>query len=436
MAALNRIWKLHGDGRVVSAGDVVRPDERLSWPLTIGVGMQHVVAMFGATVLIPILMKLPPTTAVFFSGVGTLIYLAFVRNKVPSYLGSSAAFIAPVLAAQSVGGVPAALGGVVVTGAVFFLVGLLVDRTGSQVIQRIMPPLVTGTIVAVIGFNLAPIATSQWEEGKLAAFVTLLAILVIGVAFRGFIGRIAIFLGVIVGYLFAAAQGAVDLGPVGEAAWVGLPQLTAPTFQLAAIVLVLPAVLVLIAENTGHVKAVASMTERNLDDSLGRAYMGDGAATFVAGMGGGAGTTTYAENIGVMAATRVYSTAAYVVAALTAILLGFIPKFSALVGSIPPGVLGGASTVLFGLIAVLGARIWIEAGVDFRDPVNLTVAAFAVIVAAGNYEVTFGDFTFGGIALGSFGAIIAYHGLRALGGGREDLRRDVGDAPAARPGAA
>ena len=433
MAALNRIWKLHGDGRVVSPGDVVRPDERLAWPLTVGVGMQHVIAMFGATVLIPILMKFPPSTAVFFSGIGTLIYLGFVRNRVPSYLGSSAAFIAPVLAAQQVGGIPAALGGVAVTGAAFFAIGLLVDRTGSAAIQRLMPPLVTGTIVAVIGLNLAPIAKTQWDQGKLAAFVTLVAILVIGVAFRGFIGRIAIFLGVIVGYAFAAAGGDVDFGPVREAAWVGLPALTAPSFQAAAIVLVLPAVLVLIAENTGHVKAVASMTERNLDDSLGRAYMGDGAATFVAGMGGGAGTTTYAENIGVMAATKVYSTAAYVVAALTAILLGFIPKFSALVGSIPPGVLGGASTVLFGLIAVLGARIWIEAGVDFRDPINLTVAAFAVIVAAGNYEVTFGDFTFGGIALGSFGAILAYHGLRALGGRRDDLQRERRGAPAPGP---
>jgi uracil-xanthine permease len=431
--ALDRIWKLHGDGRVVSAGDVVRPDERLSWPLTVGVGMQHVIAMFGATVLIPILMKFPPSTAVFFSGIGTLVYLAFVRNRVPSYLGSSAAFIAPVLAAQQQGGIPAALGGIVVTGAAFFLVGLVIDRTGSSVIQRIMPPLVTGTIVAVIGLNLAPIAKQQWDGGKLAAFVTLAAILLIGVGFRGFVGRISIFLGVIVGYAFEALRGRVEFRAVGEAAWLGLPELTTPTFELAAILLVLPAVLVLIAENTGHVKAVASMTERNLDDYLGRAYMGDGAATFVAGLGGGAGTTTYAENIGVMAATKVYSTAAYVVAALTAIGLGFIPKFAALIGSIPVGVLGGASTVLFGLIAVLGARIWIEAGVDFRDPVNLTVAAFAIIMGAGNYEVAFGDYSFGGIALGSFGAIIAYHLLRAIGGRREDIQREVRETPATGP---
>ena len=296
----------------------------------------------------------------FFSGIGTLIYLGFVRNRVPSYLGSSAAFIAPVLAAQQVGGIPAALGGVAVTGAAFFAIGLLVDRKGSGAIQRLMPPLVTGTIVAVIGFNLAPIAKTQWDQGKLAAFVTLVAILVIGVAFRGFIGRIAIFLGVIVGYAFAAARGDVDFGPVREAAWVGLPALTAPSFQAAAIVLVLPAVLVLIAENAGHVKAVSEMTGADLDKDLGKAFMGDGAATTVAGAFGGAGTTTYAENIGVMAATRVYSTAAYIVAAFAAILFGLCPKFGVLVGSIPAGVLGGVTIVLYGMIAVLGAKIWVE----------------------------------------------------------------------------
>jgi xanthine/uracil permease len=176
-----------------------------------------------------------------------------------------------------------------------------------------------------------------------------------------------------------------------------------------------PVVLVLVAENTGHVKAVAAMTGRNLDGSLGRAFMGDGLATMLAGLGGGSGTTTYAENIGVMAATRVYSTAAYAVAAVAAILLGLCPRFGALVGTIPPGVLGGATTILYGMIAVLGARIWIEARVDFRDPVNLVTAAIALIVGAADYTLHAGSFEFNGIALGSFGAIAVYHLLRRLG---------------------
>jgi xanthine/uracil permease len=207
----------------------------------------------------------------------------------------------------------------------------------------------------------------------------------------------------------------VDRSGVLQAAWFGLPPMQFPSIDARAIVLVAPVVVVLIAENTGHVKAVAAMTGRNLDASLGRAFMGDGLATMLAGLGGGSGTTTYAENIGVMAATRVYSTAAYAVAAVAAILLGLCPRFGALVATIPAGVLGGATTLLYGMIAVLGARIWIEARVDFRDPVNLLTAGIALIVGAANYTVHLGSFEFNGIALGSFGAIAAYHLLRRLG---------------------
>jgi xanthine/uracil permease len=171
---------------------------------------------------------------------------------------------------------------------------------------------------------------------------------------------------------------------------------------------------VLIAENTGHVKAVAAMTGRNLDAYLGRAYMGDGLATMIAGLAGGSGTTTYAENIGVMAATRVYSTAAYAVAAISAILLGLCPKFGALIGTIPAGVLGGATTVLYGMIAILGARIWVEEKVNFRDPINLMTASVALIIGAANYTVHLGSYEFNGIALGSFGAIGIYQVLRLL----------------------
>jgi uracil-xanthine permease len=414
-AALNRIWKVHGDGRTVTPGEVVRPDERLNFPAMLGLGAQHILAMFGATALVPVLTGFPVTTTIFFSGVGTIIFNLVTRNRVPSYTGSSFAFIAPVIAAKAQGGVPAALGGILCAGVAVFLVGLVVDRAGYRVIEFLLPPVVTGAIVMLIGLNLAPVAKDQFTEQAGLAMVTLVAILAIGVGLRGFVSRLSVFLGVAVGYAFAGILGEVDWSRVHDANWVGLPDFVTPTFNGRAIILIVPAVLlVLLAENAGHVKAVAAMTERDLDPLIGRSFMGDGLATTVAGLFGGSGTTTYAENIGVMGFTRVYSTLAYIIAGLVAIALGLLPKFGAVISAIPIGVLGGAVTVLFGMIAVLGGRIWIEARVDFRDPVNLVTAAVAIIVGAGNYTLNWGDYEFAGIALGTLAAILIYQVLRRL----------------------
>ena len=412
------IWTLHGDGRTVRPDEVVRPDERLAWPYTVGIGLQHVVAMFGATFLVPVITGFPPSTTLFFSGVGTLVFLAVTRNRVPSYLGSSFAFLAPVAAATASGGIPEALGGIVAAGVLLVAVGLLVQAVGVRPVEWLLPPVVTGAVVALIGLNLAPVARDNVAEDPLVAVVTLLVVVVLTVAGRGLVGRLSVVLGVAVGYVLAALRGDVAFDAVRSAAWVGLPDFTAPRFTLSAVVLVLPVVLVLVAENTGHVKAVAAMTERDLDDVLGRAYVGDGLATTLAGLGGGSGTTTYAENIGVMAATRVYSTAPYYVAAVFAVLLGLSPKIGALVAAIPAGVLGGATTVLYGLIAVLGARIWVEARVDFRDPVNLLPAALALVIGAADYSFAVGRLEFGGIAIGTVTAVVAYRVLRALSPGR------------------
>ena len=422
MAAL---WTVHGDGKHVLPTEVVSPDERLAWPQTIGLGMQHVLAMFGATFLVPVLTGFPPTTTIFFSGIGTICFILITRGRgqrmgLPSYLGSSFAFISPVILAEGhVGGnIPAALGGIFVCGAVFFVIGALVNQFGSKAIEWLMPPAVTGAVVALIGLNLAPTAASEFQTQGLTAFITLAAILVCTVLLRGFIGRISILLGVVIGCLVSIPQGQYNFKPFGDAAWIGLPKFTTPTFSGTAILVIVPVVLVLIAENTGHIKAVASMTGRNLDRSLGRGYMGDGLATMLAGLGGGSGTTTYAENIGVMAATKVYSTAAYIVAGLFAICLGFIPKFGALIFALPVGVLGGATTVLYGLIAVLGARIWVENHVDFKNPVNLMPAAIALIIGAANYTWSFtaggNGFAFNGIAMGSFTCIFAYQLMKYL----------------------
>lgn len=428
--AIDRIWKLHGDdGRGVRDGTVVLPEERLSWPATVGLGGQHVLAMFGSTALVPVLTGFPVATTLLFSGISTLLFVLITRNRVPSYTGSSFAFIAPVLAAKADGGIPAALGGILAAGVALFLVGLLVDRAGYRVIERLLPPVVTGAIVALIGLNLAPVAKDQFEQQAGVALFTLVAILVLTVGLRGIGAQLSVFLGVAAGYVFAAILGKVDWSGVHDADWVGLPEFTTPSFQLDAILLIVPAVLlVLIAENAGHVKAVGTMTQRNLDPEIGRSLMADGVGTTLAGAFGGSGTTTYAENIGVMGLTRVYSTLAYIVAGLFAIALALLPKFGAIISALPIGVLGGAVTVLFGLIAVLGARVWIEAKVDFRDPVNLTTAAVAVIVGAGDFTLVWGDYTFAGIALGTVAAIVAYQVLRAL-------RRNEGEpvGPAADP---
>ena len=424
------VWRLHGDGRTIEPDAVVRPNERLQMPQMLGLGAQHVLAMFGATVTVPLLTGFPVTATLFWSGIGTILFNLFTKNRVPSYTGSSFAFIAPVTAAQAHGGVPAALGGILVTGVVLFLIGLLVDRYGFRLIEFLLPPVVTGSIVALIGLNLVlPAAKPQFFAQPGIAMVTLVAILLIGVAVKGFVSRLAVFLGVVVGYVFAAILGDVNWDKVNAADWVGFPDFTTPVFNGKAILLVVPAVvLVLLAENAGHVKAVGTMTEQDLDPLIGRSFMGDGVATTLAGLFGGSGTTTYAENIGVMGYTRVYSTLAYLIAGVAAILLGLLPKFGEVISAIPPGVLGGAVTVLFGMIAVLGARIWVEANVNFRDPVNLVTAAVALVVGTGDYTLNWGDYAFGGITMGTLAAVVGYQVLRYFQPEIPPPRTAIGDS--------
>ena len=408
-------WTLHGDGRHVTPGEVVAPRERLSWPRTIGIGAQHIAAMFGATFLVPILTGFPPTTTLLFSGIGTLLFVVITKNRVPSYLGSSFAFIAPVIAAKGAdNNIAVALGGIVAAGVLLFLVGLLVQVAGVKWIEILLPPVVTGTIVAVIGLNLAGVAKSGITAQPLIGVITLASILLITVLFRGFLARVAIVLGLVIGYVVALAQGLVDTKPIMDAAWVGLPTLSAPSFKFSAMVLFLPVVLVLIAENVGHVKAVSTMTGDDLDDVMGRALMADGVATTIAGFGGGSGTTTYAENIGVMAASRVYSTLAYIFAGVGAIILSLSPKLGAVLSSVPAGVLGGAGIALYGMIGILGARIWIENRVNFADPVNLLIAASCLVIGIADVTWVSGEYTFNGIVISTVLAVVGYQVLRAL----------------------
>jgi uracil-xanthine permease len=407
---------------------VVAPGERLDWPRTVGIGAQHVVAMFGATFLVPVLTGFPPSTTLLFSGVGTVLFLIITGNRLPSYLGSSFAVIAPVTAATASHGMGSALGGLIALGALLMIIGGVVHLIGTHWIDLTLPPVVTGAIVALIGFNLAPAAKSNFEKGPVVGLVTLVVLVATLAFFRGIIGRLAIFGAVLIGYLLALILGEVDTSAIAAAPWLGLPHFQTPTFTVAVLPLFVPAVIALIAENIGHVKSVGQMTATDMDPLVGRALAADGLATVLAGAGGGSATTTYAENIGVMAATRVYSTAAYWVAAAVAIGLSLCPKVGAAISAIPPGVLGGATVVLYGLVGILGVRIWLTNHVDFAKPINQMTAAIPLIIGIADFTWSAGSLTFTGIALGSIAALVVYHGMRVLqfaGGQRRSLPQRV-----------
>ncbi len=407
---------------------VIAPDERLPLPQTVALGAQHVVAMFGATVLAPLLMGFDPNVAILMSGVGTLIFFVLVGGRVPSYLGSSFAFIGVVIAATGYAGpgananIGVALGGIVACGAIYAAIGLAVMATGTRWIETLMPPVVTGAVVAVIGLNLAPIAVKGAMGTNFDAWMAIVTIVSVGAAAvftRGIMQRLLILVGLIVAYVVYAlltnGMGLgkpIDFAAVATAPWFGLPRFAAPAFTASAIGLIAPVAVILVAENLGHIKAVSAMTGRDLDRYMGRAFVGDGIATMVAGSVGGTGVTTYAENIGVMAVTRIYSTLVFVVAALIALVLGFSPKFGALIQTIPGAVLSGISIVVFGLIAAAGARIWVENKVDFSDNRNLIVAAVTLVLGAGDFTLKLGGFTLGGIGTATFGAILLYALLR------------------------
>ncbi|EJJ0547264.1 pyrimidine utilization transport protein G [Cronobacter sakazakii] len=414
-------WFPHWRKPAGPAGGVVAPDETLSAGQTLVMGVQHAVAMFGATVLMPLLMGLDPNLSILMSGIGTLLFFVITGGRVPSYLGSSAAFVGVVIAATGFNGqglnpnMSVALGGIIACGLLYTLIGVVVMKSGTRWIERLMPPVVTGAVVMAIGLNLAPIAVKSVSASGFDGWMAVMTVLCIGlvaVFTRGMVQRLLILMGLIAAWalyaLFTNVLGfgkPVDFTPVTQAAWFGLPHFAAPTFNVQAIMLIAPVAVILVAENLGHLKAVAGMTGRNMDPYMGRAFVGDGLATMLSGAVGGSGVTTYAENIGVMAVTKVYSTLVFVAAAAIALLLGFSPKFGALIHTIPAPVIGGASIVVFGLIAVAGARIWVQNHVDLSQNGNLIMVAVTLVLGAGDFALTVGGFTLGGIGTATFGAI-------------------------------
>jgi putative pyrimidine permease RutG len=410
-------WKLKTSG-------VIMPDERLPWGQTLVSGLQHGVAMSGSTIIAPLIMGFDPNLALLFSGVGTLIFFAIVAGRVPSYLGSSFSFIAVVIGATGYSGqgpnphLDVALGGIVAAGVLYGVIALIVMRSGVGWVERLMPPVVTGAVVAVIGLNLAPVAVKSVSGTLFDTCVGLLTVVItafIAVAAPGLWRRLPIILGAIGGYvlyvLLANGLGLgkpIDFAPLAAAPWIGLPKFASPSFHADAMFLIAPVAIILVAENLGHIKAIGAMTGQSLDGMLGRAFLGDSVATIISAFGGGTGVTTYAENIGVMAVTRVYSTLLFAIAAIGSMLLGFSPKFGALILSIPGPVIGGLSIVLFGLIAAMAGRIWVQNNVDFSNPRNLITVGVALTAGAGDLTLKFGTFTMGGIGTATFGAIILY----------------------------
>lgn len=430
-----------------ASGQVVAPTERLPWPQTAALGVQHVIAMFGATVLAPLLMGFDPNLAILMSGIGTLIFFVVTGGRVPSYLGSSFAFIGVVIAASGYAGkgpnanLGVALGGIIACGAVYAIIGFIVAATNRQQhrvsqpvkglevdeiedgvathwIERLMPPVVTGSVVAVIGLNLAQVPIKNMAPTGFDTWMQLVTFLCVGlvaVYTRGMVQRLLILVGLILASLIYAVLTnglglgkPIDVSAIVAAPWLGFPTFVAPVFKTDAMLLIAPVAIILVAENLGHLKAVGAMTGTDMNPYIGRAFVGDGIATMVSGAAGGTGVTTYAENIGVMAATKIYSTAMFVVAALIAIVLGCSPKFGAVIQAIPLAVMGGVSIVVFGLIAMAGAKIWVDNRVDFTDNANLIVAAVTLILGTGDFTLKFGGLALSGIGTATFGAILLY----------------------------
>ena len=405
------------DARPVGTNEYLPPAQ------TVVLGIQHAFAMFGATVLAPFLMGFDPNLAILMSGICTILFFFMTGGRVPSYLGSSFAFIGVVIAATgyagAAGGLNANIGvaavGIIACGILYALIGFLVMATGTRWIEKLMPPVVTGAVVMIIGLNLAPVTVKAVAGNPFnmwMALVTVLCMGMIAVFTKGLLQRLLLLIGLLISYLIyfviANVMGwgtPINFTPIQQAAWFGVPDFHAPVFDANAMLIIAPIAFILVAENLGHIKAVGAMTGENLDPHIGKAFVADGVATTLAGGVGAPGMTTYGENIGVMAVTRVYSTIIFVVAGVFAIFLGLSPKFGAIIHTIPTAILTGASIVVFGLITIAGAKIWIENKVDFSKNKNLMVAAVTIILGTGYFALQLGSFNLGGIGTATFAAL-------------------------------
>ena len=391
--------------------------EKYEDDLTLGkktvLGLQHAFTMFGATVLVPIITGMDVSVALFMAGVGTLFFHLVTSGKMPVFLGSSFAFIAPIIAAASAFGMPYAQGGIVVAGLVYLVVALLVGLFGAEKIISFFPPIVTGPIIIVIGITLSPVAIGSASENWLIAFVSFAAVAAIAIFTKGFIKMIPVICGLIIGYLFALILGKVDFSPVSAANWIGFPSFVMAKFDINAILLVAPVAVATMVEHIGDVIAIgATANGKDFIKSPGlhRTLIGDGLATSISAMFGGPANTTYSENTGVLALTGQYNPVVMRIAALFAILLAIVPKLGAIISTIPGAVIGGISIVLFGMIASIGARTLVENHVDLTKSRNMFISAVILVLGLGGtvVPVKFGavDMSFSALAIAAIVGII------------------------------
>lgn len=391
-------------------------DAKLPLLEMIPLSLQHLFAMFGSTVLVPMLFQVNPATILLFNGIGTLLYLFICKGKIPAYLGSSFAFISPVFLVLSKYSYEAALGGFIAVGLVFILVGLIIKAVGTHWIDVIFPPAAMGSIVAVIGLELMPVAANMAgltaETPDMTAIGVAVATLIItvlaSVAFKGFLSIIPILIGVVSGYAIAFCAGIVDFSGVEAAPWFALPTIYTPEFNTDAIMIILPASLVVVAEHVGHLVVTGNIVGSDLtkDPGLDRSIMGNGISTFISGFFGSTPNTTYGENIGVLAISKVFSTRVIGGAAVFAILLSCMGKLAAVISAIPAPVMGGVSMLLFGVIAASGVRVLVESKVDYNNPFNLMLTSIVLGIGVSTASITFGAVTLSGMSLATVVAII------------------------------
>lgn len=403
-------------------GVVLDVDERPEFGQWVGLSLQHMFSMFGSTVLVPILVGLNPGIALFSSGVGTLMYLLITRHKIPAYMGSSFSFIVPMMALMKSTGYPGIAQGTIAVGCVYLLVSLIVTMIGSDWIDHVLPPIVVGPIVMVIGLSLASTAakdaTMSGTHYDLRYFAVAMLTLLVTIAFnmfcKGFLGLIPILLGIVCGYVIACLFGIVDLAPVAAAHWFSLPDFQVPFvnyqphFYWGAILSMAPIAFVTMTEHMGHIMVLNELTERNYfkDPGLNHTLAGDGTASIIAGFVGGPPVTSYGENIGVLAITRVHSVYVLAGAALFAVFFSFVGKLSALIESIPGPVIGGISFLLFGVIASSGLRVMIEDQIDFNKKRNLMISSVILVIGIGNAYLKLGQYQFSGLAVAAVLGIV------------------------------
>ncbi len=416
----------------------IQVEEKVPLVRALPLSLQHLFAMFGASILVPTLFKIDPAVVLLMNGIGTLIYLVLCKGRAPAFLGSSFAFLSPVFvvlgANQALWGAnySLALGGFIASGLVFMTVAAVVWKFGARWINTVLPPAAMGPIVALIGLELAKVATGMagltpdaasgsYDHRAIAiAMLTLASITLGSLVFRGFAAVVSVLIGIAVGYLAAIPLGLVDFSPVAAAPLFALPTLYRPAFDFHAILAILPASLVVITEHIGHLVVTGKIVERDLmqNPGLHRSLFSDGVSTVLSGCCGSVPTTTYGENIGVMAITRVYSVWVIGGAALLSILLAFSGTLSALIRSIPAAVMGGVCILLFGVIAASGIRMLVEARVDYSKPANLSLTAIVLIVGISEVAVKLGDVELKGMALATVvGMLLAllFHVLGNMG---------------------